>query len=65
MDIIGSIFTITLLILLIFWPFLAVIMAHKLNQPSSALTQQPKTSGCSCKQRRCAEQAGEGNKKQL
>ena len=41
MDIIGSIFTITLLILLIFWPFLAVIMAHKLNQPSSALTQQP------------------------
>ena len=57
----GALFTISLLILLVFWPFLAVVMTHKLNPPSSTLNPGPQ-GGCSCTKRRCAEQAGEGNK---
>lgn len=67
MNTIGAFFTITLLILILVWPFLAIVVDRKVNSKSTRSNSTPSEhdyldpcstitpKSCSCKQRRYAE----------
>ena len=70
MNLIGAVITIVIFCILVGWAYFAMFFSNyskmidknrRLNQAFNEPEPDPQ-GGCSCTKRRCAEQAGEGNK---